>query len=402
MSQEDLPNDADGPPQPHRRRRAPVLDLEAKEVGAGDESAQAQSARPSTGNFWNGWRARAAAFDWRARLLPAATGAAGVIGGALIAYLLLARNDAPDPQIGELRNQVTALSAQIESLAQRPAPAAPDNTAVLSRLEALTQAVQAAEKRLAAVEERPTPKAPDLSSVNERSAAIESTLQELRAGLGELKRMAGAAPAAATPEAIGQIATRIGALEQRIAAFAARPAPQPQPAAEPLAEQSIALNELREAALSGAPYAVELGAAQARFEHAALLAPLEANAKIGLPTLAALRDDFQQLVPELFQQREPVGGFLDRLVSNATRLVVIRPVGEPEGTGIGAVVARAETKLERGDLAGAIKEIEALPEPTRAKASAWLARAQQRLATSELVDKLVKETLASHAERGKP
>jgi hypothetical protein len=380
-----------------------VLDLEAKEVGGQEDAAQPRSEQGAPGRFWDGWRARAAAFEWRARFLPVATGAAGVIGGALVAYLLLAPEETPDPRVGELSNQVAALSAQIEALAKRPAPAPPDNSAVLTRIDALMQAVQATEKRLAAVEERPGPKAPDLSSVNERSAAIESTLQELRSGLGELRRAAGDAPAAAMPEAIEQIATRLGALEQRIAALVARPTPEPQPAAGLLAEQLIALNQLRDAALRGAPYAVELGAAAARLgDKAAALAPLEANAKSGLPTLAALRGDFQHLAPGLFRRREPVGGFLDRLVANAARLIEVRPVGEPEGASVGAIVARAETKLERGDLAGAVKEIEALPEPARAKASSWLERARRRLVAHELLDKLAQETLAAHAERDQP
>jgi hypothetical protein len=397
MSQEDLPDDTEGPQQPHRRRRPPVLDLEAKDVGAQEEATQARSEQASAGSFWDGWRARAATFEWRAPLLPVATAAAGVIGGALIVYLLLAREAAPDPRVGELSNQVAALATQIESLAKRPPPAPPDNSAVLTRIDALMQAVQATEKRLAAVEERPVPPA------NERSAAIESTLQELRSGLSELRRAAAEAPAAATPEAIGQIAARIGALEQRIAALAARPELQALPAAEPLAERLIALNQLRDAALGGKPYAAELGAAQARLgDKAAALSPLEATAKSGLPTLTALRDNFQRLVPEFFRRPEATGGFLDRLVANAARLVEVRPVGEPEGASVGAIIARAETGLERGDLSSAIKEVEALPESMRAKASAWLARARQRLAANELLHQLTRETLMSHAESGKP
>jgi hypothetical protein len=38
----------------------------------------------------------------------------------------------------------------------------------------------------------------------------------------------------------------------------------------------------------------------------------------------------------------------------------------------------------------------------RGKASAWLARARQRLAANALLNRLTQETLMSHAESGKP
>ena len=58
----------------------------------------------------------------------------------------------------------------------------------------------------------------------------------------------------------------------------------------------------------------------------------------------------------------------------------IRRVGEDAGSAEpGAVLARAETALNQGDLAAAIKEVEALPTPARDAYAGWLDDARARL-----------------------
>jgi hypothetical protein len=134
-------------------------------------------------------------------------------------------------------------------------------------------------------------------------------------------------------------------------------------------------------------------------ERAAPLATLEPLAAKGLPNVAALERQFSELVPQLLRGPEPGGNFFERLLTNASRLVEVRRVGEPEGGSASAVVARAETKLTRGDLAGAITEVESLPELAKSKAANWLVAAKQRRDAEATVAKLLDASLSGNAER---
>ena len=395
-----------------RRRRPPVLELKASEVGQGGEAHKEKpktesdkKASAATGaNPWERARATTMSLGSAVSLPLIATGAASAIAGALIVFLLMPpRSENADPRVGELADEVANLSERIKSLAARPSPApAPDQSGLGERIDKLTAAIGEAEQRLAAVEKRPEPKVADISAVDKRTAAMEATLKELRGGLNDLKRIAEQAPAAASPQSIEGIAGRIGGLEERIAALAAARASRP-PATNSSAAELIALNLLSGAVRSGKPFTKEFDAARALLgERAAplsALAPLAAN---GLPTVADLEQQFSELVPDLLRRPESNGNFFERLVTNATRLVEVRQVGEPEGTSPSAIVARAETKLARGDLAGAIDEAETLPEPAKSHAAKWVAAAKLRSDAESLMAKLLEAILSGNAERSNP
>jgi hypothetical protein len=291
-----------------------------------------------------------------------------------------------DARVDELSGQVAALSARTEALASRPAPAANGTAALGERIDRLTAAIGETEKRLASVERRPA-SAPDLSGVTERTAAIESTLREMRAAVGDLRRVAEQSPA------VESLTSRIGALEQRITALSA-PRQERQTEAATLAADLSALNALSVATQSGRPFAKELEAVRMRLgERAAPLAALEPRAAGGLPTNSALAERFSVLIPQLLRSPEPDGGILSRLVTNATRLVEVRPVGEPSGSGIGAVVARMEAKLARGDLDGVLAEVAGLPEPAKATASNWIVAVAERRDAERLIKQLIDAAL---------
>jgi len=397
MADEGRPEDETPAPKPKRRRRPPTLELSAKEVGK-ESSGRAKA---SAEKLEAGGQAAGNPEWWRDLLpMPVLTGALGVLGGALVVYLLMPRADGADPRVGKLSQEIAALSSRIETLAARPAPL-PDQGGLGARIDRLTAAIGEAEQRLASIEKRPEPKAPDLSSVNQRAAAIEGTLKELRGGLTDLKRMAQQAPEAASPKSVDQLVGRIGGLEDRIAALLAARAAQPTNAA--LAMEIVSLNALAGALRAGQPFAKELDAARSQLgERASGLAPLETFAAKGLPTLEALRQQFSVFAPKILSGPEPSGNFFERLLTNAGRLVQVRPVGKPAGNSVGAIVARAETKLGRGDLSGAISEVESLPEAERAVAAEWLASAKQRRDAERAIHQLSEASLALTREAGKP
>jgi hypothetical protein len=72
-------------------------------------------------------------------------------------------------------------------------------------------------------------------------------------------------------------------------------------------------------------------------------------------------------------------GMIGQAAGNLLSLVKVRPVGEAiEGDEAGAVIARAEARLEEDDLAGAITEVESLEGDDAAAAADWLAMARER------------------------
>lgn len=412
MAKSDRPED-ETPPKAKRRRRPPVLELKAKEIGADDEANAAKQkterARESPSGSakqtsWEDWRARASGIDASGLLSRSVlAGIAGMLVGGLLIYLFaLPGSGGSDPRIGELAGEVAKLSARIETLAARPAPppVASESPVLGQRIDRLTAAIGETEQRLAAIEKRPLPQPADLSGVNQRTVSIENTLKELRTSLGDLRKIAEQEPPAASPAAIDQLSARIGGLEERITSLAA---PRAAAAANSLADDLVALNALASAVQSGRPFAKELEAAKVRLgARAARLLAIEPYAAKGLPTTTVLAERFGELAPRLLRSPEAEGGFITRLFSNASRLVEVRQVGEPQGTSTGAIVARTETKLARGDLAGALAEVEALPEPAKTMAADWIAAARQRRDADQLLKTLVEASLANNAERAKP
>ena len=67
------------------------------------------------------------------------------------------------------------------------------------------------------------------------------------------------------------------------------------------------------------------------------------------------------------------------MIASAKSAVSIRRIGEDAASAEpGAVLARAEAALNQGDLAAAIKEVEALPTPARDAYAGWLDDARAR------------------------
>jgi hypothetical protein len=77
--------------------------------------------------------------------------------------------------------------------------------------------------------------------------------------------------------------------------------------------------------------------------------------------------------------------------------VRIRPVNEAAGDDVAAVVARIEAKAKQADIAGAITELRKLPEPARARAAAWLNRAEARQAAVAAAQRVENSALTALA-----
>ena len=90
---------------------------------------------------------------------------------------------------------------------------------------------------------------------------------------------------------------------------------------------------------------------------------------------------------------DPNAGFLDRLWQSAQSLIKVRPVGEIEGTGVPATVARIEAAVAAGDYAKALAEYETLPADAKAAGAAFMGKVRTRLAADQAVDKALAAAL---------
>lgn len=402
---DDRPEDRDPAKSQQPRRRPPVLELEATEIGGGAADKRSRTAEPGPDdatrqnqNMWSTMLNRLSAFEWWIAPVVIA-GAGGVVAGAAVVLLVVTlAGGGSDPRLDTLAGEVSSLSTRIETLARRPV-AGGENSALGERIDQLAKVIADSERRIAALGRQP-PQA-ESAELGSRTATIEATLEDMRKALADLRRIAEASPRDATPAAIDALAGRIGGLESRIAALAP-PARESAPPA--LATEITALHALDGAIKSGKPFTKELTAARTALgERATPLTAFEPAAAEGLPTIAVLAQRFAELAPVLVREPDPEGSFVTRLLSNAVRLVEIRPAGEPEGRSIGAVVARMETKLHRGDLVGALDEVPALTVRARAAAADWIATANRRRDAEELIKNLTTAALAAPAtERTRP
>src|SRR4029077_8914753 len=149
------------------------------------------------------------------------------------------------------------------------------------------------------------------------------------------------------------------------------------------------VNHLRRLVAAGKPYASAIAALEtfaggdARLS--AALAPslgaLKANADKGVATLAELQASFPatadaiaHAASSVAETTSPDSSFGERVLARLSALVTIRPEGENvQGDDPLARLARAEAKLNAGDVAGAADELSGLPAGAIADAAKpWL------------------------------
>jgi hypothetical protein len=383
------------PGEKPRRRPAPTIDLKATEVNAADTQpgpapdATAQGGKPGAAERSD---APAPSPSTRPSLL-AAVAAGGVAGAAVFgalwgAGLMLAGSkqaDDPTPRLA-------AIEAQIRDLAQRPPP------------QVDTKAIDALAQRVGRIEQAAGKAAPPDSALTERVAAVESSLAGLNqrtAGLQTEARQAAAAQASSAQAAVERLSQRLDALEQ--SAKATQDKVAQNSGTDAVARQALAAFALRDAVSRNTPYSAELAAVKALGADAKSVGQLEPFAATGLPADAALSRELAALIPAMMKAANAdtagSGGFVERLQANASRLVRIRPVGEPSGDDPAAVLARIEVKLARNDVAGAQQELASLPANTRALAEPWSKKVSARNAALTAGRKLATDAAAALAVR---
>jgi hypothetical protein len=279
---------------------------------------------------------------------------------------LEAQLGAPRPQDPQLLARIVAAEAAVKTLADVAASREKrsDDIAALAaeardRAASAVSAAEAAQKARAASSDSRA----DVDELTKRLAALE---QSARAGQAELARRISA------DDAKGRLA---------IAAIA-----------------------LRDAAESGMPFTAELAAVKSLAGDAAALAALEPFAAAGVPSAASLGRELAGLMPAVWKaarKEGPLPGtFLERLQSNAEKIVRIRPAGEAVGDDPASVGARVETRAGNADIRGALAELAKLPPDARAPAEGWIKKAQARNAAIAAARNLSQSALGALVKPG--
>jgi hypothetical protein len=220
---------------------------------------------------------------------------------------------------------------------------------------------------------------------------------------------------------LDSLATRLAALEEATTAAEAR--------ATGNAALALAVNQLQQALASQRPFAIELAALRdvaagdpaVSDQVRAATDALAGRAENGLPTLIELRARFPQIARDVVAGARAESaaaavanaapgtggdtvatpGWLDSAMTKLSELVSVRPVGgDVEGDDAAAHAARAEAALAKGDLAGAVAELDALDGKAAEAAAPWLADARARLDAETAIGTLQSLAVARLAPAG--
>lgn len=292
-----------------------------------------------------------------------------------------------ESQIGAAVSPVESrLSEEIEGVRQSIGQF--DDTEIRQRLDSLAAELQG---QAAEVETLKTDLAGAAGRVTGDVNVFRSDVEGLRTEVGGLRDQV-SAQATRLDEVAASAEERVAAAEQQ-AAEVEETATTAVDTAETNAQQAL----IRAAVASGAPYAEAVTALE---ENGVAVPPeLAAGAGSGIPTIAALRDQFADAAQSAIQASVVASsgdGVLGRAGAFIKAQVASRSLTPQEGTGTDAVLSRMEDSLRNDDLAGAIAEADALPSEAGAAMSGWLEAARLRLGATEGLSALSSSTPATN------
>ena len=385
-------------------RRPPTIELAATEVEGAAEKAAGEAGAPASSNASEPGRSgRRLTSHIGSALLGAVLMAAAAVAlwffGAIpsreAAPVTTAASDAPAPAPPALNQPPSSppTAAQTSPIAPETQRSDPEIGNRIAEVAAQTKALA---DSLAALTRR----------VDETAAASQSAGKAADTALIAAQAAKGATDAASKDqvyhEDIDTLANRILALESAVKGLAAATAPLASSGAnDRSARLTIAAEALRAAVERGAPYQTELNAVQALGVDRQATAALETFAASGVPSAAALARELEALIPALAEASEPRSGdttFIERLKSNAQKLVRVTPLNAPPGNEPQAVVDRIRLDAAHAEIAAALADLNALPEAAKPLAAAFSKKAADREAAVVASKQIAASALAALAQ----
>jgi hypothetical protein len=263
------------------------------------------------------------------------------------------------------------------------------NEDLTKRVDALEAVGKTAAERLGKAEETLAAK-PEGKIAN-----MDQVLDDLMSRIEKVEAAVNSAAAGSPPAGLADLEARVAGLEsssaataQRLAAIQARPTTATE---TEKAARALAIGSLRQAAAEGAPFAGNLAMLQALGLDETDIAALRPLAEKGAPPKSELASTFAEVADRVLAASaavDPNAGFFDRLAGFARGLVTVRPTTPIPGDTPDAIVSRMQGAIDRGDLAKALSERNALPANAKSVSAAWAQGATDRIAIDRLVEKL--------------
>lgn len=344
---------------------------------------------------------------------------AGIIGSLLVLGLVAAAGFATRDRWAP---PVAGMLAHYLPQAQAPAPAPDGDSGGAAR------SVDALQSETADIRSQLTTSTDRLSSLQQEVESLRQEIQQVAAAPGGDPQAAMQAPQADQPDLsqpLEDIDQRLSDLEvgsERLNAFEQQleqiqsSLSQVRTAVTDTGEEAtrpaatvLAVNQLAEALGRSGGYAQQLETLRViAGDDAALTEPigqLEQWAGSGLASFGSLRARFPELARRVAQSDYQLEGdsWIDSVTNRLTSLVAVRKIGDNAlaGGGTDAALSEAETALQSGDLAGAVKALESLQGQAADVASAWLEDARNRLAAEKALADLRMAAIAQlDAARG--
>jgi hypothetical protein len=284
-----------------------------------------------------------------------------------------------DQRLQAIQDTAQQAASQAQEALNRPAPEtapaqpAPQTEAALAdlsnRLGALDEQVRANAQNATNAANATQELDGRIADLDRRFGEREQRLTDMDRRLGELDRQL-----ADANSRFGNIDQRLSEQEQRLAALSQQ-ASENTKAVEQASQTGtrvVLAGRLNDALQSGTPYPEVLDGVKKAGTDPARVAPLEPFAQEGAPTPAELAQSFDPVETAILREsRGPAEGWTDRILRMADKVVTVRPVNEPGGSGVPAGVTRIRQALERGDVVEAAAAWDALPEPARQASEEW-------------------------------
>ncbi|WP_284759866.1 hypothetical protein [Agrobacterium sp. fls2-241-TYG-188a] len=261
----------------------------------------------------------------------------------------------------------------------------------------------------------------ELTAMKTQIANLRAQIDQAPQAAGDTSQLESRLAALENASTGGDLAGKIEALETTVATLQSEKAAQDTANSDltrRLSEAEAKLNEPRDdievaraiasaglkAAIDrGGPFLAELDTLSRVTPDDPAIQSLRPFANTGVPSRSELTRNFPDVANAMLDsldQADPNQGIFARLTDSALSLVKVRPVGNIEGEGAEAKIARMEDKLRNGDLKGAALEWDGVPDAAKAVSGDYKKSLDARIQVEDLVNATLTRAINSTGQQG--